>query len=320
MGPNAVASNTDSKAIGQNADATGVNSIAIGGDDTDVDSADASGSYSVSIGRRSEATKLYSTALGHNSRATGQQGVAIGSDSFALGITSTAVGNASSAIQTNSTAIGSFTYAGGIGSVSLGLSSTSSSAASIAIGQNADAEGVNSIAIGGNSTDTNSANALAADSVAIGNSSQAINVGQHARASGYFTIPGDSQYSRFISRGQTTGSTATNINPDGGTTNQMILSEDTAWMFKIHIVARENATDDAKMWEVSGGVTRDGFDNTSLVGTVTETVVAEDTGAANWDITVSADDTNEALQVSVTGETSKTIRWVAVVNISEVGG
>jgi hypothetical protein len=37
-----------------------------------------------------------------------------------------------------------------------------------------------------------------------------------------------------------------------------------------------------------------------------------------WDAAVTVDTTNGALQVTVTGELSKTIRWVATVITSEV--
>jgi hypothetical protein len=47
------------------------------------------------------------------------------------------------------------------------------------------------------------------------------------------------------------------------------------------------------------------------VGAVSKTIIAETNVA--WDATVTADATNGALKVTVTGEAAKTIRWVASV-------
>jgi hypothetical protein len=41
-------------------------------------------------------------------------------------------------------------------------------------------------------------------------------------------------------------------------------------------------------------------------------------GAAGWQVAVSADDVNEALQVQVTGDATTTIRWVATVELTKV--
>jgi hypothetical protein len=49
---------------------------------------------------------------------------------------------------------------------------------------------------------------------------------------------------------------------------------------------------------------------TSLVGTV-NTIGTDE--AAGTSIAITADDTNDALQINVTGVTSETWRWVAVV-------
>ena len=61
-----------------------------------------------------------------------------------------------------------------------------------------------------------------------------------------------------------------------------------------------------------------GVDSTALVGSLDKTVLAEDD--ADWDATVEADDTNEALVVKVTGEVGKNINWVGVMNLVECGG
>ena len=44
-----------------------------------------------------------------------------------------------------------------------------------------------------------------------------------------------------------------------------------------------------------------------------------DAGAATWSVAVTADATNNRLAITVTGEADKTIRWVATVEMAEVG-
>ena len=56
-------------------------------------------------------------------------------------------------------------------------------------------------------------------------------------------------------------------------------------------------------------------DDTRLVGTITKTVIAEDCSA--WDVDVTADDTDEELVITVTGEADKTIYWTAFLTLTE---
>lgn len=88
-------------------------------------------------------------------------------------------------------------------------------------------------------------------------------------------------------------------------------------MFEINAVAYNNAGTEGATWRISGGIRRDGSNNTALIGAVTKTMVSKDAGAATWDITVTADDTNESLKIEVTGENAKTIRWTVDAHITE---
>lgn len=56
---------------------------------------------------------------------------------------------------------------------------------------------------------------------------------------------------------------------------------------------------------------------TSLVGSV-ETIGTDIEDNASTDVVITADDTNDALQISVTGITAETWRWVAVVEGLEI--
>ncbi len=53
----------------------------------------------------------------------------------------------------------------------------------------------------------------------------------------------------------------------------------------------------------------------SLVGTVTETIIVQDAGAAGWAVTITADDTNKSLEMAFTGSALVT----AEISTVEVG-
>ena len=153
-----------------------------------------------------------------------------------------------------------------------------------------------------------------------GHESSAYLMGQLAHGISKFTAVGDAQYSRIILHGQTTDAVQTEIFIDSG--DRAILPANRTWAFHILIAARQTAgsagtVGDSGIYDIKGGIKRDGANNTALVGTITKAVIAED--QAGWDVDADADDTNESLRVWVTGEANKTIHWVAAMHLTEVG-
>lgn len=152
---------------------------------------------------------------------------------------------------------------------------------------------------------------------------------QYARAGGYqavarhtggdswsegaFATAGDSQISTVVRKVQTTNATATSM-------TTVVLPDDSTFLFDIDIVARRtDADNESAAYNLKGCIDRNsGVATTALVGSVTKTVIAEDTAA--WDVAVIANTSSGGLQVQVTGEASKTIRWVAKIEIVEVTG
>lgn len=150
-------------------------------------------------------------------------------------------------------------------------------------------------------------------------------VGSGARASGLFSSSGDAQSACFVLRRSTTNATVTSLTTNGSAaaaTNQVVLPSNSAYLVKATCVARENATGDSKTWEVTAHIKRAGnASTTALVGTPTVTALFNDAGAAAWALAVAADTTNGAIQFNVTGEASKTIRWVVdVYSCAQVAG
>ncbi|HMJ90386.1 MAG TPA: hypothetical protein VK530_11245, partial [Candidatus Acidoferrum sp.] len=136
--------------------------------------------------------------------------------------------------------------------------------------------------------------------------------GQQAHAGGAFGIAGDAQASSYILRYASTNASTNALFLDGSATRLTIASGST-WTFEILISARSN-TGNSAGYKFTG-VIENVAGNTAIVGLVTKTVIAEDVGS--WDTDVAADNGNDALAVTVNGDTS-TVRWVASVRTSEV--
>ena len=96
--------------------------------------------------------------------------------------------------------------------------------------------------------------------------------------------------------------------------------------FEILLTARQTGgsagtVGDSAMWLVTGFI-KSIAGVTTLVGVPTGTGTPSaffDAGAALWSITVTADDVNDVLAITVTGETNKNISWTASVKGAEVG-
>ncbi len=78
--------------------------------------------------------------------------------------------------------------------------------------------------------------------------------------------------------------------------------------FRINVTARDNVAGHVAMYTFEGLIKRDAANNTVL-SVVNKTVIFEDDAA--WDCDVTADDTNEALVITVTGDATNPTQWVA---------
>ncbi len=234
--------------------------------------------------------------------------VASGTGSFAAGVNSRASGVYSVAIN-------------GVASASnaVAVGGTASAQQAYSFGQASVASGLRAYAIGYDCL------ATAEVSFASGfRSNTKARLGANAFASGMFAAHGDAQSTAMVLRRSTTNATPGAMGSDGGngsSYNQMILSDSSTVCFRGKVIARQNSTGDVSAWEFSGVIKRGAnAAATALVGSVTPVLLSADAGAAAWAVSVSADTTNGALQVTVTGEASKTIRWVCVLDCCEVVG
>jgi hypothetical protein len=132
---------------------------------------------------------------------------------------------------------------------------------------------------------------------------------------------GAQQSATLVLGRQTTDATATVLrsNPSAaGTSNQVILPNNSAYFFQGQVVAGVTGAGDTKGWTVEGVIKRGAnAASTVLVGS---TVMSSygDAGAVTWVVAVTADTTNGGLAITVTGQAATTIRWVAQIRTTEM--
>lgn len=177
------------------------------------------------------------------------------------------------------------------------------------------AAGTNSIALGDGAQTASGA----LDSLAIGNQSLARTRGGVVQASGRFSNSGDAQTGRYLLRSNTINAFPTELFVDGTAgTVRLVLPDDATWTFKVTVTAHRTDVQDGHAGYIVAGVIYRGAGaaTTGIQGKPNKTVLAESNPA--WDINIGADSTNGSLNITVTGETGKTIRWLALIETVEV--
>lgn len=319
------ASGTASIAVGQGAVASGNGSFALGGTTNYTGLTTASGIGSLAIAGGT-AGSSYSTAIGVNGSsntgsvtATGAGAMALGG-SYASGTDSFAAANANNssygARGANSVAIGYIAYASAATSVALNQS-TASGSNSFALGYLATASGSGSIAISGPGIGW-TCSATAQASVAIGDGARSTIIGKYAYTNGAFAALGDSQTGTLILRAATTNATATVATSDSSAAainNQVILPNNSAFVFTGTVVAKQSGSTNVAAWKIEGVIVRG---TTAASTTLVASTVTAISNVPGWTLALSADTTNGGLTVTVTGAASTNIRWVATAQTSEV--
>jgi hypothetical protein len=136
-------------------------------------------------------------------------------------------------------------------------------------------------------------------------------------SSGYFAAQGDAQFSKMLRRVATTNATPALLVADGQTSaaNTNIQSGSTVG-FRGTVVARQSSGTNSSVWKIEG-VIRNNAGTTALIGTPTVTLVAQDAGASAWAVAITANNTTDMLDVTVTGVAATNIRWVADIDFTE---
>jgi hypothetical protein len=279
---------------GGNNQATGSYSFIGGGGDagTAANRNVASGDWgTVGGGFKNTASGLLSTVLGGTSNtASGVSSVVCGGGSF---------GNITQLSGNTASGLASF--------VGAGFSNTSSSNATF-VGAGA----------------SNTANGLYASVLAGSNGTTRSIWGNHVLPSlnPFSTPQGSCQSATLVLGKQTTDATATVLTCDGsagGTVNQVIMPNNSAYYFKGSVIANVTGAANGASWSFEGSIMRGAnAASTVLIGTPVLNRVGATAGATAWNIALTADTTNGGLAVTVTGVAATTIRWVAKLETTEV--
>ena len=133
---------------------------------------------------------------------------------------------------------------------------------------------------------------------------------------------GVSQGGMLVLGVQTTDATATALRSNtsaASTTNQVILPNNSAYLFKATVISGVTGGGNTSGWKLEGVIKRGAnAASTTIVGTVTTTLLAQDAGASGWVIAATADTTNGGLRITFTGQASTTIRTVCKVETTEM--
>lgn len=309
----------------------------------------ASGDRAVSIGSSSSATELFSQAFGNFSSATAVGASALGysasaSGSYSLGINGDCTGSYATSIGANSSgqrsqaitgsgamALGG-SYASGTNSFAAAVANNTSTygatgANAVAIGYRAVASGTGSVNLGYNGTCSGSySRNFGFESTATGEYSTIIN-GSGANDNGIWgkcvigaAFVGGGQRTFVQLRATTTGNTATVLAANGvaaGAANQVILPNNSAFAFTGTVVARRQASGgtESAAWKIEGLIRREGTAGSTTLVASTVTAISNVPG---WTLALSADTTNGGLAVTATGAAATNIKWLAVVESSEI--
>lgn len=255
----------------------------------------------------------------HSGVLSGRRNTASGQYAHVGGGTSNTAGNDNASVIG-----GQFCTASGLNSIAGGDSCSATGQASVALGKNPTASAYGSVAMGGEY-----ANASGYAAIAIGNGTQSKNsfaLAMGFRSSAYRnncfswagqTVAGSNtgiaQYEKQQLYRQTTDASVTELLIDT-TPTRITLQTNSTYAFSMTIVGRRiDATLESAAWKVEGLIHRNAA-TTAFVGTPT-TVILGDTSAGAWTIAVTANDTTDSLEVRVTGQVGKTIRWTAIVDM-----
>lgn len=303
------------------------------------------------ISSRGQAVGFSNSCSGLNSNSFGKSNTSSSAGATTIGDSNTASGSKSVSLGTSNISSGSYSYSMGYGNtaagyngvVALGWSNTISAGASygaFAAGMQNGVSGVgfaigvqnsvsNGCAIGSTNTASSgvalgTSNTVdAGGSTAIGKQASVFGIkGRVAYSAGQVSSLGDSQASKFILQRRTTDATATTLisdavaSPTPYLSNQVILSNNSAYGFTGTILAKQAGSTNAAYWKVEGLLVRGASAGATVLLSPTITLVSNVPG---WGTpTLAADTSNGGLQIQVTGAAATNIQWTAVIETTEV--
>lgn len=266
-----------------------------------------------------DGTNVGGNQRGNNSvdlttRGTAAAWVASGADAFASGVDAQASG-VGSFVHSATTSGCSATSSGGI---SIGASIYNSAANAVGLGSSITigASGANSFGSGGGHTLSNQIQS------AFGWGCSISLYGQMAKSSVQFAAAGDNQWSLCVARRATSDATPSNLFLDGSS-SRIVVPANSAGVATIKLVGRTNTAGAGWATAVRQVSWFKGTTSASMTISTVDTIGTDrgsNAGAwpAGWAVAVTADTTNGAIDISVTGAAATNIRWTASIEWQEV--
>jgi hypothetical protein len=273
----------------------------------------ASGNYSAILGGR-DSQASGTGALAFNGYASGNYSICFQS----------ALGVEGSATNTYSISMGGRANATGGGALAMGLGwpwspATASGDQSISISSGGVASGIRSTVLGGDGSVANGTSSYAFGSATHVFGIAGRQVRGHAYNVGLGVTQGSTQKSEFYLSNRTTNTTTTTLTVQGGAasnSNQVILSNQSAFRFKGTIIGKQSGSTNAASWDIDGLIVRGANAASTVLINSTVTTFSNTPG---WGTpTLVADTTNGGLKVDVIGAASTNIQWTAVIETTEV--
>jgi hypothetical protein len=113
------------------------------------------------------------------------------------------------------------------------------------------------------------------------------------------------------------GSALVEIFTDGAS-ERITIQGSSVYHFYAQINAIDETNFDCKTWEIKGAIKRNNANNTVMVGNSPNTVITSyDAGAANWNATIDADNTNESIFMYVQHDSVNSVRFSGTIWATE---
>jgi hypothetical protein len=173
------------------------------------------------------------------------------------------------------------------------------------------ATGINSIALG------SASDAAADNSIAIGSQSLSRLAGI-TYANGRFAAQGDAQTGKYLLRTGTINGLPAEMFLDGTNgSERLMLASDMTWVWEATIVGHRVDSSDHAGFKLKGVIyCGASLNSITMLGQPSKEILARSN--SSWDVSVYADTTHGSLKLTVTGATGQSIRWMAVVETTEV--
>lgn len=248
--------------------------------------------------------------------AGGRNNKASGADSVAAGNTNTASGVASTAFGGGHTVSGDYSAAMGYGNTittsygtAIGFGNTVSASGGVGLGVGNSVSGTNGVAVGGANSVTSSS------AFAYGVQAKARLYCMEAQAAGQLAAVGDAQFTRTIMRVNTTGATGTRLLVNSG---DFTIPSNATIGARVAICGRKQSGGaSSAFYGVRQVVIANTAGTTALQGAVGTVGTDIDTLTIGG-IAITADDTNDAMAITVTGVAATNIAWVATIEAIEI--